>query len=306
MNQKIDTIEAATTLSVSWKVRLVALIVILVGLGFTIFPEILRDLLLSVLHREGSSHGLFVPFISGYFLWLKRDRIRGLEPAFAFAAGGVMALAGFLVLYISRGSAEVTFPALSFMLVAFGLLTALFGTQVFKEVSFPLLFLITMIPLPQPIYNHIAEWMREITTSGSVWITQLVQIPIFRDGLNIYFPNTSLFIAMGCSGIRYLLSYFVFSLAYAFLVKKDIKARVLVVTASFPIAIIAGVLRLSSIYLAVYFFGPFMAGRPHILISWLVFGALLVVAIGVDQVLSGIRSRGSGASEQQTAGSRQR
>jgi len=293
MNQKIDTIEAATTLSVSWKVRLVAFIAILVGLGFTIFPETLRDLLLSVLHREGSSHGLFVPFISGYFLWLKRDRIRGLEPAFAFAAGGVMALAGFLVLYISRGSVEVTFPALSFMLVAFGLVMALFGTQVFKEVSFPLLFLITMIPLPQQIYNHIAEWMREITTSGSVWITQLVQIPIFRDGLNIYLPSTSLFIAMGCSGMRYLLSYFVFSLAYAFLVKKDIKARVLVVTASFPIAIIAGVLRLSSIYLAVYFFGPFMAGqRPHILVSWLVFGTMLIVAISVDQSLTRWRGRG--------------
>ena len=52
---------------------------------------------------------------------------------------------------------------------------------------------------------------------------------------------------------------------------------------------------MSSIYLAVYFIGPFMAEhRPHIVLSWAVFVAVLVVAIAADQYVSGIRGRGSG------------
>ena len=66
------------------------------------------------------------------------------------------------------------------------------------------------------------------------------------------------------------------------------------VFASFPIAVVAGVMRLSSIYLAVLFIGPFMAGhRPHIVLSWAVFGAVLVVAIAADQYFSGLKARRS-------------
>lgn len=292
MIHRIKVLEDERAFSLGWKGRLVIFTAALVALSVFFYRETLRDLFLSVLYREGSSHGLFVPFIIGYFFWLKRTRIRRLELCFSLLPGAVMVVGGFFIYYFSGGNTDVTFPSVSFMLVVYGLVMALFGTQVFKEVSFPLLFLLTMIPIPKTIYHEIAVWMREVTTSGSVWMTQLMQISIFREAYNIHLPNANLFIAMGCSGIRYLLSYFVFSLAYAFLAKKDIKARIMVVAASFPIAFVAGVLRLTSIYLAVYFIGPFMAGRrAHILVSWVVFLLVLVLAIATDQVLSGIRGR---------------
>ena len=134
--------------------------------------------------------------------------------------------------------------------------------------------------------------MRRSVTTGSVWLTQLLQVPIYREGYTIQLPTTKIFIAMGCSGIRYLLSYFVFSLPYAYLCKNSFRGRTLVVLASFPIALVAGVLRLTSIYLAVYFIGPFMAEhRPHVVLSWFVFLAVLVVAIAADQYLSGLKIR---------------
>ena len=55
-----------------WVILMAALVVIAVF----IYPETLRDLFLNVLHREGSSHGLFVPFISGYFFCMySRQRL---------------------------------------------------------------------------------------------------------------------------------------------------------------------------------------------------------------------------------------
>jgi exosortase len=144
-----------------------------------------------------------------------------------------------------------------------------------------------MIPLPESIYQQMAETLRAITTGGSIWLASLIHLPIFRESYNIKLPNMDLYVGMSCSGIRYLLSYFVFSLAYAFLLKRRTAARILTVCASFPISIAASILRLTVIYLSVYFIGPFMAAHgPHILLSWSVFLVVLVVAVAVDQGLS--------------------
>jgi exosortase len=292
MLHRTEVFENERGFSLGWKGRVAILGAALLVISVFFFKNTLYDLFSSVLHRVGSSHGLFVPFISGYFIWLERERIKQCELDFSLLSGGAMMLAGFFLFYASRGSTEVALPALSFFLVVSGLLTVVFGNQLLKAVAFPLFFLITMIPLPSPIYRHIGEWMRSATTAGSIWVMNLIHFPIYREGYHVLLPNTSLFIDTGCSGIRYLLSYFVFSLAYAFLFKKSPKSRVLAVLASFPIALIAGVLRLSAIYLTVYYIGAFMAEhQPHVFVSWSVFGAVLVGAIAVDQSLSRWRER---------------
>ncbi|MBW2073017.1 MAG: exosortase/archaeosortase family protein [Deltaproteobacteria bacterium] len=269
--------------------RLFILLALLAAAVFVLYGEPLAGLVSATLHREGSSHGIFVPFLSGYFVWLKRDRLKKAQLRCSFLPGGVLAAAAFILLYSAHGSKEIMLPILSFLLLTAGLTLTLFGWQLCKEVIFPIFFLVTMVPLPATVYSRLAEWMRSLTTAGCVGFTQLLHLPIYRDGFTLYLPNVSLLVAPSCSGIRYLLSFFVFSLAYAFVLKKSAIARILVVLASVPIAIIAGVLRLSSIALAAYYIGPFMAGhKPHIIVSWLVFGVVLFSAITVDQLASRI------------------
>ena len=141
----------------------------------------------------------------------------------------------------------------------------------------------TMIPLPEPVYMKIAELMRSVSTAGSVWISRLCGVPLVRDGYYIYLPNTNLFVAEGCSGMRYLISYLVFSVAYAYYFKRSVKSRLLVVLAALPISIFAAVMRLTVIFLAAYYIGAFMAGKQeHILLSWCVFAALLAGAMIFD------------------------
>ena len=288
MKNSMEAMSSGVLLWLNGRLRLLFLFILLVGLGVFAYGGTLSSLMYSVLNREGSSHGLFVPFISGYFLWLKRERIRQLEPDFVLVPGIVMVVAGFGMLFLSRGSTEVALPALSFLVVAAGLAMAFLGNRIFKELSFPLFFLATMIPLPKPIYHQIAEWIRATSTTGSVWLMHLFHLPVYREGYIVVLPNVDLNIAMSCSGIRYLLSYFVFSVAYAFVCKKTLKARTMVVLCSFPIAVVAGVLRLSSIYLTCYYIGAFMAGhRPHVFVSWLVFLIVLAGSIAVDQGISG-------------------
>jgi len=163
--------------------------------------------------------------------------------------------------------------------VAAGLVLTFFGKELLKEISFPLFFLAATIPLPEAVYSQIAEWMRQAATGGAVTLLKPFGLPFHRDGFDIYLHKIHLYVAHSCSGIRYLLSYFVFGIAYAFRFKHSSKARLLVVAATLPLSIAGGVIRLWIIVTTAYYIGPVMTdNRPHVLLSWSGFTVVLVAA----------------------------
>ena len=276
--------------------RALIFFVILAALALTVYVDPLRFLLTDVLQRKGSSHGLFVPFISGYLVWLKLDRIKGLSPQTAPLPGGAVMMAGFALFYLGRSDTGYVLPVLSFLLVAAGLLLVLLGPQVFKKVSFPLFFLAAMIPPPEAVYSQVADWMRYSSTWGAVTLLESFDIPVHRDAYDIYLPNMHLVVDEACSGIRYLLSFLAFGLAYAFRFKQSTEGRTLVLIAALALSIVGGVLRLGVVFSTAYYIGPVMTERHrHDLLSWAVFTVLLAAAIGVDRYLEKRKRNGSEA-----------
>jgi len=294
MAQKSEIVTGTKRVSLNGRSRWLIFFSILVGLGVTIYAEALYALLISVIQRQGSSHGLFVPFISGYLIWLKLDKIKGIKPHADLLPGAAMMMAGFAIFFIGPSGTGFSLPVLSFLLVAGGLILALFGHDVFREAGFPLFFLAAMIPLPTAAYSQMAEWMRHAVTWGSVTLLKPLGVPLYREGFDIYLPDIHLYVAHGCSGIRYLLSYFVFGFAYAFRYKQSNKARLVVVLAAVPLAVAGGVLRLWIMFFTAHYIGSVMvAHRPHVLLSWSVFTVLLLTAIGVDRYVSRIKDLAS-------------
>ncbi len=126
----------------------------------------------------------------------------------------------------------------------------------------------------------IAEWMRSINTDNAVFVTHLFGIPFERNGYYLQFPDILLHVNESCSGIRYLISYFVFGLAYAFFYKKSMASRILVLASILPLSIFASSMRLTVIFLAVHYIGAWTTDRiPHNLLSWSVFCAVLTAAL---------------------------
>jgi exosortase len=287
MDQKPEIVTRGKPVFPNGRGRWLILFMILVGLGVTIWAEALYDLSISVIQRHGSSHGLFVPFISGYLIWLRLDTIKSIKPHGALLPGSAILLSGSLLFYFSRGGSGFSLSVLSFLLVAGGLILVLFGRRVFKEVSFPLFFLAAMIPLPTAIYSQIAEWMRYAATWGAVTLIKPLGVPLYREGFDVYLTDIHLYVAHGCSGIRYLLSYLVFGLAYAFRYKQSNKVRLAVVLVAVPLAVAGSVLRLWIMFFSAHYIGPAMVEhRPHVFLSWSVFMVLLAAAIGMDRYLS--------------------
>lgn len=260
------------------------LVLTLAVLGFTVFDKTLYTLAVAVLDRQDSSHGIFVPFISAYLIWLRVDELKATKLAFAPLSGALLLSFGLVLAFLSGRSSLL--QAVSFFIVAAGAVLAVFGPLFFKKVSFPFLFLISMVPLPEAWYAQIAEWMRQAITWGSVTFLHAVGFPIFREGFNIRLPQIDLHVSHACSGIRHLLSFFVFGIAYAFRFKQSRTARVFVVASAIPLSVFSGTLRLCLIFLMAHYIDPFFAEhRPHVVLGWIMFMVVLAGAIALDQVL---------------------
>lgn len=261
--------------------RLIILVAVTVLGGIFVYGTSLSGVINAVFHRQGSSHGIFIPFISGYFIWMKRASFRKIE--YQFNVFGIpLLLIGLALPVLGIGGFQL--QAISFFFFVGGMVLMLLGGRFFKEISFPLFFLITMVPIPQDSYISLANYVRDITFGGAALVTSLFGIPYLKEGCFMHLPDTVLRINIGCSGIRYLVSYFVFGLAYAYLTRKTTINRLIVVVLTLPISIIASICRLTAIFILAYAVSPRMASYwPHVIISWSVFFAVLILAIGLDQ-----------------------
>jgi exosortase len=256
-----------------------------IAIGFIVFWSVVYQVGYGVLHRQGSSHGVFIPFMSAYFIFLKRDLLKTLPVA--YWRPGIAAMPVLLL-------APQLFPAsIELQFVAFVLFTALailtcLGKQIGRAVLFPILFAITMIPIPQNLYDNLADMTRHITFSAALSVLPIFNIPFYKEGWLIKLPNALLEVAISCSGIRYLISYFVFGIAYAYLFRTTAIGRTLLVAATIPISLAASALRLTIIFLATYFISPRIAEHwPHIILSWCVFFMILFGLIFLDQYFLG-------------------
>ena len=282
--------------------RLSVCVLLVCIVGGTIYFDALYGLVSAVLNREGSSHGIFIPFFSAYILWTKREELaRSSFTTNWWAGAGCLLIAVVLYGVSVNSNYFLVFSIISFLVLTGGLILLLFGTAVFKLTALPLFLLVTMIPLPPAIYAYIAERMRSVTTWGSVLISKSLGVPLYREGYYISLPGVDLHVANSCSGIRYLLSYFSFSLIYAVVFKEGWVGRLIVILSSIPLAIVAGIVRLSTIFVAAHYIHPVMAGeRLHIVISWIVFAIFLFGAMAVEQHISArikTDSQGSGEND---------
>ena len=261
--------------------RLSIFIILSILSAIIFFYEPIVKVFTVVVHREGSSHGIFVPFLSFYFLWFKFGKLKTLNIETEFKGLGFM-IAGLIFPVLKIGSFHIQF--MGFLLVLAGLVLLVLGKGIFRHTAFPLFFLVTMIPIPPNVYEALANYSRHIAFGGSLQIIDWLGIPYFRDGWLIQLHNALLEVAESCSGIRYLISYFVFGIAYAYITRENKWQRLMIVALTIPISHFASIGRLTVIFFMTHYFGTFWSQhKPHVFLSWSVFAAVLLVAIVLDQ-----------------------
>ncbi len=225
------------------------------------------------------SHGFLVAPLAVYFAWERRAALlrTPIEPSW----WGLAPLAlGALALAVGRLGVELMAMRTAFVLTLIGLISLLLGPKVFRVLMFPLLFLFLMIPLPQSLVNIIAFPLQLIAADSAVNALYLLGIPALREGNIIHLPDTQLFVAEACSGLRSLMALGTLAVVFAYFFRKNAIERLLIVLSAIPVAILVNAFRVALTGVLTDRFGPAAAeGWIHQTEGFFTFGLAFAVLL---------------------------
>lgn len=224
-------------LAASWAVKVFAIAVT------ALYVPVLIDAARIWMKDENQAHGFFIIPIVLFLLWMLRDSIREARPA--PSAWGVPLLAFGLLLETSSYLLGIKwFPMLSLIPVLAGAILALHGTNLWRVVAFPVLFLFFAAPLPDAVTLPLSAQIQRASTTGAVVMMRGMGYTLLQTGNRIDTPNVSVEVAEVCSGFKKLTALVAFSFLYGFMFEAALWKRVLLVLAAYPIALFANVVRI--------------------------------------------------------------
>ncbi len=243
--------QAQRTVNGTWTIGVSLLIV-----GFVIFlyQEVLWGLGSDWNNDPDYSHGFLVPFLSVYFIWERWNVLTDETPSPSFWGIGLLSL-GLFSLVVGLVGAELYVQRTSLIVVLSGTGPVDFRVEVLMALSFPIGFLIFMIPLPAIVVNTIAFPLQLFAAQAATFCLFSLGIPVFREGNLIMLASTTLEVAEACSGLRSLLSLLALGTVYGYFSQDVMWKRWMLVVLSIPIAIIANALRVSGTGILAHYFG---------------------------------------------------
>ena len=274
-----------------WSRRLVVWCVILAGLILMLYASVIKDLVLQWWTDPDYGHGFFVPLFAGYILWHERKRWTKTEikPS---NFGFVVMLGAIALLLLGSLGAELFTSRFSLLVLLAGLILFLAGWKMLRAVSFPLGYLMWMIPIPVIIYNQITFPLQLIASRLATAGLELAQVPVLRDGNVLIMSNYSLEVVEACSGIRSLMTLMALAVAFGYLVSPRRWVRYVLAALMVPIAIVTNGVRIMGAGILARHFGPAAAeGFLHEFSGWAIFLVALVLMFVSHWILRRIGER---------------
>lgn len=213
--------------------------VVVIALAYRqIVPSMVRDWYFD----DNASHGFFIPLISGYLVWTRREEL-ARAPVGSGPAGLLLVVLAAVMLVAGWLASEFFTMRASLVVALCGCVLFWLGPKVFSLLAPALLFLFFMIPLPAIAYDAVAFPLKLFVSWLSVGVLQAMGIMVLREGNIIMLPNITLEVVDACSGMRSLTSLLALATAYALIFLRSPWKRLILVAAAIPIAIGANALR---------------------------------------------------------------
>jgi exosortase len=268
-----------------WTATLSALVALL-------YAPVLKVLVLQWWNDPDYGHGFLVPLFAGYAAWRQRDKLAKSEPK--PSNFGLFVMIGAVVLLIAGSlGAELFTSRFSLLVLLSGMILFLGGWGALRVLSFPLAFLVLMIPIPVIIYNQITFPLQLLASRFATFWLELVRVPVLREGNVLILPNYSLEVVEACSGIRSLMTLITLAIAYGYLIEPRRWIRYALVVLMLPIAIVSNAIRIMGTGVLTYRFGPKAAeGFFHEFSGWVIFLAALALMFISHRILKRLGPRG--------------
>lgn len=223
-----------------------------------IFYLPLSELLVASFDNNTYSHIIFIPFVSLYFIYSDRKTIF-TDINYSFS-GCIFIIIGFILFLVGIKLKGILNQNDCFSLTTLGAITfwiggfiLIYGLRAFINASFPLFFLIFMVPVPTMILDKIILILQIASTEVSYIYFKWTGVPIYRDGFIFELPGISIEVAKQCGGIRSSLVLFILSILSCHIFLKKWWQKIILILSVLPITIIKNGLRIVTLsLLAVY------------------------------------------------------
>ena len=256
---------------------------------------------------ENYSHGLLIPFVIGYILWLQRDKLAREEARPTTLLGGLAIGFALIGLWAGIAGAELYTQRLSLVLLLVGLTLFFFGVRLIRFLFVPFVLLLLAIPIPTIVFNRLAFPLQLFASQCAVWSMSVLGIPVLRQGNIIElkplnsFQTRKLEVVEACSGIRSLMTLMTLAVVFAYfthprseggdgpkgrfswLKSYNFWRSAIIVASAVPIAILTNAARVSGTGILSHYYGTEVAdGFFHSFSGWAVYvvAFLLLFAVG--------------------------
>jgi exosortase len=244
----------------------------LTALICVLFGAVLIDMAHDWWNDPALSQGMLLPPLALYIAWVHRRHTLG-HPAVPDNRGLLLTAAACLTFLLGRFASEFFLMRFSFVILLGGLIWTFWGISRLRTLTFPLLLLATMVPLPVILYNSMAAPLQLLASDLATRIAQAFGISVFRDGNVIQLAGTSLGVAEACSGLNSLSALVVGSVLLAFLLCTRPITRFLLFALAVPLAIAVNIFRVAGTALIADYNQEFAEGFYHSFSGWLIFVA---------------------------------
>lgn len=235
-----------------------------------IFVRTLSDLVAFASHYEYGSHIPLIPFLSAYLIFGRRKAIFSTVQH-SFRTGGVLLFLGIAFFWMSHGhlvsldqNDVLAWATASIVLICIAGFVICYGLGTSHRAIFPLLFLFLMVPIPTFVVERVIFLLREGSTSVTMGIFQIFNVPAVRNGFAISVPGVTIEIAQECSGIRSTLALLITCLLASYLFLRSNMRRIIFLSLIVPMAVVKNGIRIATLTLLSIYVDPgFLHGRLH-------------------------------------------
>jgi len=191
------------------------------------------------------SLGPFVFLVSAYIVMLNWKKIK--EAPVNPQPLGLIGVIASILLYFAGLRAELPqVYHVSFIFFLLSSLFYLFGRAVTGLLLFPIAYTFFVIPISF-IKEIIGIPLRFFVSAVANGLFNILGMPSERVGTSIYMENFSFDIAAPCSGINSIFSLLALAAVFAYLTERSNVKRLILFASAIPIAVVANIVRISSI-----------------------------------------------------------
>ncbi len=272
----------------------------ILGFGLYFWTWFYRQHLFSSEYLEDWGHAYVIPLITGYMLWMERERLKGL-PVRPFVAGVpaiVLGMVGFL--FFTLNISNHMLQGACMLLALYGVVLTAFGPAMSRATFLPIAFLAFGITISARIMTAMTFPLQILASKGAWVMLGLTLTPfgytIEIDGNMLEIFDSSglmvapLNVAEACSGMRMLIAFFALAGAVSLLSMKLWWQRILLMMLAAPVALLMNIVRVAVLGILTLIDPALAAGDAHTLIGTILLVPSLGLFLGVRWALQKVVS----------------